>query len=532
MSTPIPAALLRPTAALLLLSAVAQGQTYPTELGETVVLEAPSATPGDFAASALAQVGEWLLVGVPGADSGTGRVDLYQELADEWIGPTALLSPAPGSGHRFGRALAWDDDTLVVGEPQGSFPPVGPGRAHVYVLDGGSWTFQATLTADDGVYGDQFGRAVAVDGDRVVVGAPYDDEGALQTGAAYVFDRSGTSWNQTARLLADSPEAGSQFGRAVAVDADTVLVGAWLANTSGADSGTAFVFVDEGGGAFSQQAQLIGEEGSDGDHMGEAVVLIDDIALVGAPGADDIFEAAGDVRRFDRSGGVWTEGSFPAPFSITIGDRYGTALDYRDGLLVVGSPDVGSTPIESVFLFSEEDGVFTEEAVVETIGAAGDGFGRSVAVGSEAILGGAPDTDGATGLVQVTPLVTVGFFDDLGQALPGTDGEPVLTGTGTLIGLTPYSFDLSNALAGATSLLIVGASRIDAPFKQGVLVPKNDFILNIPVGGDGTASVGDEFWPNDPPGGFSIFLQWWIFDPGAVEGFAASNALEAFVPPF
>ncbi len=103
----------------------------------------------------------------------------------------------------------------------------------------------AKLTAADGTASDNFGFGVAISGDTAVIGADDDDDAATNSGSAYVFTRSGTSWSQQAKLTAVDGQAGDFFGAGVAVSGDTALVGATGDDDKGVDSGSAYVFAPD-----------------------------------------------------------------------------------------------------------------------------------------------------------------------------------------------------------------------------------------------------------------------------------------------
>lgn len=117
---------------------------------------------------------------------------------------------------------------------------------------------------------------------------------------------------------------------------------------------------------------------------------------------------------------------------------------------------------------------------------------------------------------------------DLGLGLAGTGGvTPTLAGTGPLTGGSANQVDLTGALPGSSTNLVIGLTRIDAPFKGGILVPDVDLIVfGLPVDGSGSSAL-PFVWPMGVPGGINMFLQHWVADPGAPVGFAASNALRA-----
>ena len=125
-----------------------------------------------------------------------------------------------------------------------------------------------------------------------------------------------------------------------------------------------------------------------------------------------------------------------------------------------------------------------------------------------------------------------GGFEDLGFALAGTHGPPLLTGTGTLVGGQPVDITLTNALENTTVWLTVGVTTLFLPINGGTLVPSIDPPgLALPFLSDGTGSLtlaGP--WPLGVPSGFEFWVQEWVVDPAGPFGFAASNALKGTTP--
>jgi hypothetical protein len=143
--------------------------------------------------------------------------------------------------------------------------------------------------------------------------------------------------------------------------------------------------------------------------------------------------------------------------------------------------------------------------------------------------------DGSTQTGQLPPSGILGDLDpvdpwaDLGQALAGTNGDPVLVGSGSLADGTLVSLTLSNALANSTTTLIIGLSQLNAPFKGGVMVPNPDFLIFLlPTGPTGTLPLAATWAAL--PSGFVVYFQHWISDPAGPAGFAASNAVSAAQP--
>ena len=241
----------------------------------------------------------------------------------------AYLKPAAvgtsQAGDWFGYSVAVSGNTVVVGAPQEDSSSVGinstpnklaagsAGAAYVFTGSGGTWTQQAYLkpaaAGPGGQAGDHFGFSVAISGDTVVVGAIAEDsattgvnstplEGATDSGAAYVFVRSGSTWTQQAYLKPSAVGAsntGDEFGWSVAISGDTIAVGAYdeASSTTGINSspnegapgaGAAFVFA-RSGSTWTQQAYLkpaaVGTTQAN-DHFGVSIAVSGDTVVVGA----------------------------------------------------------------------------------------------------------------------------------------------------------------------------------------------------------------------------------------------------------
>jgi hypothetical protein len=157
--------------------------------------------------------------------------------------------------------------------------------------------------------------------------------------------------------------------------------------------------------------------------------------------------------------------------------------------------------------------------------------------GSQTRLGVDRDLDGVfdrdeldAGSDPADPSSLPGTWVSLGFALAGTHGAPISVGSGTLAPLSTLSLTLINARENATASLVIGASQVNLPFKGGTLVPALDLLIGgLTTGPAGTIPLTGPL-PAGLPSGFSFDFQWWIADPAAVTGFAASNALKATVP--
>ena len=196
----------------------------------------------------------------------------------------------------------------------------------------GSAFQQAKLTASDGAPDDGFGVSVAISGSMAVVGASFKNS---QTGAAYVFVRSGAAWSQQARLTAADAAQGSDFGYSVAVCGPAVVVGA--THISSTDTGAAYVFVRTDT-AWSQQAKLAAPGPATIDFFGWSVAIVGSTAVVGAPGQT----SPGAAYVFVRSGTAWHQQAKLTAADGASGDFFGGSVAISESTTVAGAPNNNS----------------------------------------------------------------------------------------------------------------------------------------------------------------------------------------------
>ncbi|MCP3998592.1 MAG: hypothetical protein GY722_26510 [bacterium] len=170
-------------------------------------------------------------------------------------------------------------------------------------------TEKQKLNAGDGAAGDLFAWKVAIDrstGDTAVISGVFDDDSGANSGSAYVFVRQPDgSWSQQAKLKPSDGAPGDKFGFDLAISHDTAIIGANLDDDQGTDSGSAYIFTRSGQN-WTQQAKLTAPDGAAGDMFGLRVAIYRDEAVVAAPYNDEVAENAGKVYVFHRTGTSWT----------------------------------------------------------------------------------------------------------------------------------------------------------------------------------------------------------------------------------
>jgi len=412
---------------------------------------------GDHFGQAVAISGDSVVCGAPlqdGVNSNQGRAYVFVRSGTTWGYQTNLNVPyvsgkLPGVNDYFGNAVAIAGDVAVVSAPYGSYDYSVQGVAAVFTRTSTKWDGGKLLTADDDAK--LAGAAVAVSGDTALVGAPNEPVGnGLDTGAAYVFLRSGTTWSKQARLVASDGAATDWFGSAVAVDGTTAMVGASSATVgANADQGATYVFV-RNGTSWSQQQKLVASDGAAGDEFGASLSLDLD-AVVGAPSAAS---KKGALYVFVRSGATWSQQQKLVASDGVAGDSLGDAVGISKGSVIGGAPHAvvsGATDRGAAYVFSRSGTSWSQQQkLVASDGAANHLFGDGADIsGDTAVVGASmtvlidneagptPAGNGAayvfvrSGSVwsQQTKLTASDgvFGDKLGEAV-AIEGETVLAG--------------------------------------------------------------------------------------------------------
>lgn len=308
-----------------------------------------------------------------------------------------ILTPSDStSDDDFGGAVAVDGDTAVVGAPvQEVAGETNQGAAYVYVRNGMTWTEQAKLLGSDSDALDHFGSSVAIAGDTIVVGGNIGN-------VAYVFVRNGTNWTEQAKLTAAGIGSVDNFGASVAISGETVIVGAEREAPGGGTNGpgAALVFVRDGV-MWNLQATLFSADGQDFDSFGAAVALDGDVALIGAPNHDpNGAQNAGAAYIFTRSGTSWSQQAKLVPTDITTFDAFGysVALDGDTALLGARSGNGAIDQAGAAYVFIGSGATWSPEAKLipqneDPIRIGGSRFGNTAALLGDIALIGAPRTN-------------------------------------------------------------------------------------------------------------------------------------------
>jgi CHAT domain-containing protein len=295
-----------------------------------------------------------------------------------------FLSPTPAASDWFGGAVAIDDTDILIAADRDDTGATDAGAVYLFDASDG---LQQTLLNPTPDAGDNFGDAVAIDGSSILVGTYRDDTGATDAGVVYLFDTSGTL-QQT--LLNPTPDAGDEFGRSVALYDTNILVGARFDDTGATDAGVAYLFNTSG----TLQQTLLNPTPAAGDQFGDEVAIDGTNILIGAYLDDTGATDAGAAYLFDTSGTLQQTLLNPTPAAS---DLFGESVAINGTNILIGASqdDTGATDAGAAYLFNTSGTL--EQTLLNPTPTASDLFGESVAIdGSNILIGAYQDDTGAT----------------------------------------------------------------------------------------------------------------------------------------
>lgn len=358
---------------------------------------------------------------------------------DDFVsGETYIKSPSPSISEGFGEGLAYDsiNERLVVAGGLG----VARSVAYVFRRVDGAWQAEGELTAPNSEVGDRFGQNVAIDGDFIAVGAHHEDsasvgvdgveedDSAENAGAVYVFTRRGDTWEQAAYIKATNTDAGDNFGSSLALQGDTLIVGARseASASAGVDgspmnndlprAGAVYV-LRRSAGVWQHEAYLKADAPAEGHLFGFALALDGDVVAVGAPDIEAMAApggvggtgGGGVVHLFAHQGGAWQpQQRLTAPFPVAT-DGFGSTVALRGERCAVGAAgensaargidgedsDESALHAGAVYLFEEDGPTWSQTAYIKASNSgAGDAFGSALALADDTLIVGAYAEDG------------------------------------------------------------------------------------------------------------------------------------------
>lgn len=265
---------------------------------------------------------------------GTGEAYVFQKSSGGWMQIAELTADDGEVGEDFGYSVAIDGTTAVIGARNENSLGGGAGAAYVFEYDNFAWQQVAKLTASDGAFSDLFGNDVAIFGDTIVVGADHDRDQGHATGAAYVFQNTSSGWSETAKLIASDQAAGDGFGHSVAINAETILIGA---GDEGNGEGSVYVFENNGLAWLEVDKLIASDPVGEAGRFGGALDIDGDRAVIGRDFSDESGASSGSAYVFEKTLAGWIETAKLTAIDLEAGDNFGISVGLDGDTIVVGA---------------------------------------------------------------------------------------------------------------------------------------------------------------------------------------------------
>ncbi len=272
---------------------------------EKAKLTASDAMTKDRFGRAVDISGNKIIVGAPDDDTrytNSGSAYIFEYMGGTWTETSKLMLTDHRTGDHFGRSVAIDKDQVIVGAYKDNDKGVGhqAGSAYIFQYDGITWTQQIKLAASDAAAVDRFGVSVDIFDDRAIVGANLDDDDGESSGSAYIFHNTGGKWMEKAKLVASDGMEKDRFSVSVAIEGDKAVIGTPYDDMPGINSGAAYVY-EYAGGSWSETMKLKPENSRTGDYFGWSASISGHNTMIGAYRSDPKGKESGSACIYDLS---------------------------------------------------------------------------------------------------------------------------------------------------------------------------------------------------------------------------------------
>jgi uncharacterized repeat protein (TIGR01451 family) len=366
------------------------GQT----LNEFQKIFASDSTAGDIYGSAVAIDGNLLIIGAFGDDdngTNSGSAYIYEFNGTSWI-ETAKLLPSDGEPNdEFGKEVSINGNRVIIASPGDDDNANGAGSAYIYEFNGIVWS-ETKLLASDGVTGDNFGKSVSITGDRAIIGA--DGADPSNEGAAYIFEFNGTNWVETAILTASDGASNDRFGLSVSIFGDKAIIGTIDDDDNGLNSGSCYIF-EFNGLNWLQTSKLLASDGVPSHYFGYSVTINDTKAVVGAKWDND---HAGAAYVYEYNGTNWIQSAKLLANDASNTEYFGESVSIFGDTVIVGSymAHLNGYQTGAAYVYKLNGGLWEQIAkLIASDGFIASWFGQSVSIcGDKAVIGSFSNTSG------------------------------------------------------------------------------------------------------------------------------------------
>jgi hypothetical protein len=496
-----------------------------------------------------------------------------------------LQSQNQQSSEQFGWAVSCSDSYLAVGSRGYDGLHSGQGAVSVYTRRNTAWAFESLLLAADPLNSASFGWSLSLSSTTIAIGAPFDDASAFDSGSIYIFDKLGGLWWQTAKLVPSGASNGTQIGRAVALDGDRLIVSGlnrvaifertgftWsevygfsiTANavalsgddafcgdpldSFGAQNSGSVTWVRRTNGLWAVNGKL-GTGGLVGHNyqLGSAVAVDGEYLAIGAPNGVPPQSPTGTITGvvfiFKKSGGSWNYLTSLSANDGASGDMFGSALAASGDKLIVSAKRHGNpvTKCGAAYVYQLESAWVQTHKLVQSDAQPNSEGSSSVDVSASVAVVGSPNQTGigggSPGAVYSGAATPSHYFQPYGTGCSGSGGHtPQLSMNGCPAPSGSVTLGLSKGLGGSFAVVLFSFMQSSIPIPNGCYLlvdPALPPTLTLPLIGVGAGGGGIAVTSAFPAviSGYSFSLQAFAADPANSWGYSATNGMTATVPP-
>jgi hypothetical protein len=305
-----------------------------------------------------------------------------------------LTSSDGESVDNYGYAVSLSDDHMVVGAIFNDWNGSNSGAVYVYEKDGlGNWVNEQKLGPSDGDGVGQYGHSVGISGDYLVVGSPYDDENGYGSGSIYIYKKDATgTWGDEQKITPSDAYFSDWFGLSVSISGDYLVAGASRNSDNGVSSGSAYVYENDGTGIWGNEQKITASDASENSFFGGTVYMSDNQLFVSAQGAND---AAGTVYVYQNDGsGNWGDEQKITASDASPSSYFGSSIASFGDQLVIGAmlADGNDNGSGAVYFYEKDasgDWNF-EQKLIASDGEYYDYYGQSLSISADLLVIGAP----------------------------------------------------------------------------------------------------------------------------------------------
>ena len=326
-----------------------------TDYLEVGQLTASDAENSDNFGSSCSVYGDRLVVGAryeDTAESSAGKVYIYDWNGSAYIAVGQLTASDAQNSDYFGVSCSVYGDRLVVGAIYEDTAGINAGKVYIYNWNGSAYIEVGQLTASDAQNSDYFGSSCDVYKNRLVVGAMYEDTAGINAGKVYIYNWNGAEYIEVGQLTASDAEDNDYFSISCSVYENRLVVGAIYEDTAGINAGKVYIY-DWNGSAYTEVGQLTASDAQYGDHFGSSCSVYGDRLVVGADTEDTAVSNAGKVYIYNWNGSAYIAVGQLTASDAQNSDYFGFSCSVYENRLVVGAneEDTAGTDTGKVYIY-------------------------------------------------------------------------------------------------------------------------------------------------------------------------------------